>query len=237
MSGDFGEDISKYPLRKYADNNVISMSKAGNNFYYLQDEVGSPMYMTGTDGIAVSAYAFDDFGRNIDPFTGKQKKHAYTTNGNIIQPFAFTGYQEDEVSGLKFAQARYYSADNGRFQSEDKVKGFIDSPVSLNHYGYCWGNPLGFVDRDGNILEWVANAADKIGKAGSAFINEHKTGVGIFLNAVGVVGGAVVTCAATAALGPVIGPAIGGAVSGAIMNVGTQISQKGTDINWGGSCN
>ena len=45
--------------------------------------------MTGTDGTAVSAYAFDDFGRNIDPFTGKQKKHAYTTNGNFIQPFAF----------------------------------------------------------------------------------------------------------------------------------------------------
>lgn len=89
MSGDFGENISKSPLRKYADNNVFSMFKSGNNFYYLQDEVGSPVYMTGTDGTAVSAYAFDDFGRNIDPFTGKQKKHAYTTNGNIIQPFAF----------------------------------------------------------------------------------------------------------------------------------------------------
>ena len=37
------------------DNNVISMSKSGNNFYYLQDELGSPMYMTGTDGVAVSS--------------------------------------------------------------------------------------------------------------------------------------------------------------------------------------
>ena len=44
------------------DNNVVSMSKAGNNYYYLQDELGSPMYMTGTDGAAVSSYAFDDFG-------------------------------------------------------------------------------------------------------------------------------------------------------------------------------
>ena len=153
------------------DNNVISMSKSGNNFYYLQDELGSPMYMTGTDGVAVSAYAFDDFGRNINPFTGKVRnsrnnsasKHAYTTNGNIIQPFAFTGYQEDEVSGLKFAQARYYSADNGRFQSEDNVKGFIDSPFTINHYGYCWGNPVGMVDRNGNFGEFIANALDKAG--------------------------------------------------------------------------
>ena len=82
------------------DKNVISMSKAGSSYYYLQDELGSPMYMTGTDGAAVSLYAFDDFGRSIDPFTGKIKeagnkqhtKHAYTTEGNIIQPFAFTGY-------------------------------------------------------------------------------------------------------------------------------------------------
>ena len=72
-------------------NNVVSMSKSGNN-YYLQDELGSPMYLTGTDGVAVSSYAFYDFGRNIDPRTGKQRKHDYTTNGNIIQPFASTGY-------------------------------------------------------------------------------------------------------------------------------------------------
>ena len=28
------------------DNNVVSMSKSGNTYYYLQDELGSPMYMT-----------------------------------------------------------------------------------------------------------------------------------------------------------------------------------------------
>ena len=137
------------------DDNVISMSKAGNNFYYLQDEVGSPMYMTGTDGTAVSAYAFDDFGRNIDPFTGKQKKHAYTTNGNIIQPFAFTGYQEDEISGLKFAQARFYNAENGRFISEDQIRGYIDLPETQNVYSYCWNDPIHYVDLNGkNPIQW-----------------------------------------------------------------------------------
>ncbi|MEE3470493.1 MAG: RHS repeat-associated core domain-containing protein, partial [Butyrivibrio hungatei] len=118
---------------------------------------------TGTDGFAVSSYAFDDFGRNIDPFTGKVRnsrnqnasKHAYTTNGNIIQPFAFTGYQEDEVSGLKFAQARFYSADNGRFVGEDQIRGFADSPFTLNYYGYCWGNPIVLIDLDGNMPNWL----------------------------------------------------------------------------------
>ncbi len=66
------------------DNNVVSMSKSGNNYYYLQDELGSPMYLTGTDGVAVSSYAFDDFGRNIDPRTGKQRKHDLIPEENKI---------------------------------------------------------------------------------------------------------------------------------------------------------
>ena len=146
------------------DKNVISMSKAGNSYYYLQDELGSPMYMTGTDGVAVSSYAFDDFGRGIDPFTGRIKdyknqysngiehlgnKHAYTKEGNIIQPFAFTGYQEDEVSGLMFAQARHYNSENGRFVGEDQIRGFINAPNTQNHYTYCWDNPISLVDRNG----------------------------------------------------------------------------------------
>ena len=148
------------------DKNVISMSKAENTYYYLQDELGSPMYMTGTDGAAVSSYAFDDFGRGIDPFTGKIKessnkhtngildagnKYAYSKDGNIIQPFAFTGYQEDEVSGLMFAQARYYNADNGRFASEDQARGFILVPDSQNHYIYCLCDPISLYDLNGKM--------------------------------------------------------------------------------------
>ena len=120
--------------------------------------------MTGTDGAAVSSYAFDDFGRGIDPFTGRLKeagpKHAYTKEGNIIQPFAFTGYQEDEVSGLMFAQARHYDASSGRFQSEDRVKGFKNAPYTLNHYGYCFGNPVGFSDKNGKWPGWMEDAWD-----------------------------------------------------------------------------
>ena len=203
------------------DNNVISMSKQGNNFYYLQDELGSPMYMTGTDGVAVSTYAFDDFGRNIDPFTGKIKennKHGYTKQGNIIQPFAFTGYQEDAVSGLKFAQARYYSADNGRFQSEDNVRGFIDSPFTLNHYGYCWGNPVGLADLDGNLPKWMTNAADKVkavAKEAGEFVVEHKEEILGAAVTVAAVGLTVATCGAGAGVVALAGAA-GGAIIGGV---------------------
>lgn len=54
------------------DSNVVSMSKAGNDYFYMLDELGTGMYLTGTGGIAKSTYAYDEFGRNINPFTGKK---------------------------------------------------------------------------------------------------------------------------------------------------------------------
>ncbi len=69
--------------------------------------------------------------------------------GNIIQPFAFTGYQEDEVSGLKFAQARYYNSAIGRFVGEDQVRGNIENPETQNHYLYCRNDPEVYIDKNG----------------------------------------------------------------------------------------
>lgn len=73
------------------------MSKAGNDYFYMLDELGTGMYLTGTDGIATSTYAYDEFGRNINPFTGKKEKPAYTKQGNIIHPLLFTGYHYNDT--------------------------------------------------------------------------------------------------------------------------------------------
>ncbi|MDC7278415.1 DUF6531 domain-containing protein, partial [Butyrivibrio fibrisolvens] len=141
------------------DSNVVSMSKAGNDYFYMLDELGTGMYLTGTDGVATSTYAYDEFGRNINPFTGQKEKPAYTKKGNIIQPLAFTGYQHDEITGSYFAQARYYDSNAGRFVSEDKVRGFVGSPNTINHYLYCWNSPVDKEDLDGNFATIVIGAA------------------------------------------------------------------------------
>ena len=131
------------------DSNVVSMSKSGNDYFYMLDELGTGMYLTGTDGITTSTYAYDEFGRNINPFTGKKEKPAYTKQGNIIQPLAFTGYQHDKMTGSYFAQARYYDAGAGRFVSEDSVRGRINRPDTINHYLYCWNRPTSLRDLNG----------------------------------------------------------------------------------------
>ena len=67
------------------------------------------------------------------------------------QPFGFTGYERDVVSGLYYAQARRYDAETGRFISRDMIKGNISQMQSQNEYAYCLGNPLMYVDRDGRV--------------------------------------------------------------------------------------
>jgi len=66
-----------------------------------------------------------------------------------VQPFGFTGYQRDVVTNTYFAQARKYLPKVGRFGGEDWIKGSIARPFTLNPYGYCWGNPLKWIDLDG----------------------------------------------------------------------------------------
>ncbi|MBQ7469892.1 MAG: RHS repeat protein, partial [Pseudobutyrivibrio sp.] len=131
------------------DSNVVSMSKSGENYFYMLDELGTGMYLTGTDGAALGAFAYDEFGRTVNPKTGKRDGIAYNKNGNIIQPLVFTGYQHDEMTDSYFAQARYYDAEVGRFVSEDKVRGYKAKPDSINHYLYCWNRPANLVDLDG----------------------------------------------------------------------------------------
>ena len=71
------------------------------------------------------------------------------------QPFGYTGYQCDEVSGMYFAQAREYQPSNGKFTAEDVMGGNATLPT-LNQYSYCWNNPMVFADYDGKYPDYTA---------------------------------------------------------------------------------
>ena len=64
-----------------------------------------------------------------------------TAKNNIPNPF--TGYQSDSISGLNYAQARYYNPAIGRFTAEDTVRD------GLNWYQSFNANPLRFKDKNG----------------------------------------------------------------------------------------
>ncbi len=72
---------------------------------------------------------------------------------------------------------RFYDANTGRFQSEDNVKGFIESPFKLNHYGYCWGNPVGLVDNERRQgARQLAKYSRKAAKIAEDYVNNSWIG-------------------------------------------------------------
>lgn len=150
------------------DKTAVEMATDKISGFYLNDELGSTLYMTGTDGCVAGSYAYDEFGNAIDPFSGRKpgrkEKPGYTRNGNILQPFAFTGYQLDDVTGKYFAQARYYDSETGRFISEDIERGNEYQPDTINHYLYCFNDPVVRIDRDGRLSSSSSSSSSSGGE-------------------------------------------------------------------------
>ncbi len=123
------------------DGNVAGMEEEGRDYFYFQDDLGSPMRLTDEAGRSEEAYGFDEFGNDI--------RTAKDIFQDSMQSFGFTGYQMDSAGGVYFAQARRYDAGAGRFVSEDFLKGHIAVPYTMNHYSYCWnrGNSCRFCCR------------------------------------------------------------------------------------------
>ncbi len=121
------------------DSNLLSVHEDEKNSFLLHDSLGSIVGTTNHKGVLENKYIYDEFGVSDDVLSDRE------------QPFAFAGYQMDEVGGMYYAQARRYNAHLGRFISEDKISGFVIAPFTLNRYGYCWNRPLDFVDLDGRF--------------------------------------------------------------------------------------
>ena len=137
--------------RYFWDGNVAAYEENGERNYYLQDELGSPLRIEDGAGNLRESYGYGAFGEDLYQNQGK------------IQPFGYTGYQRDEVSGTYYAQAREYLAENGRFAGQDLIKGFIENPVSINRYIYCQCNSLNYIDLTGKSREDARNYMEKYG--------------------------------------------------------------------------
>jgi RHS repeat-associated protein len=101
------------------------------------DALGSIVATTDISGNLKSENIYDEYG-NIE-----------IQSGLSANKFGYTGHQMDQESGLIYFQARYYDPTLGMFISQDPYGGSWDTPMSLHHYLYAYGNPTVYVDRDG----------------------------------------------------------------------------------------
>lgn len=131
------EENDAYTQSYIWDNNAAFMTEVSSTHIYLQDELGSTVRLVGRQEKGQMVYGYDEFGQDL-----------YGTQGEV-QPFGYTGYQRDRTANTYFAQAREYMPEIGRFTGEDIIKGTVNHPYTLNCYGYCWENPMKWVDLNG----------------------------------------------------------------------------------------
>ena len=135
----------KETIQSYTwDTNAVFLREEERVSAYLQDELGSPVRLIELRSGRQTLYGYDEFGGDLFGNQGE------------TQPFGYTGYQPNRIAGTSYAQAREYLPWAGRFAGKDLIKGFAELPFTLNEYGYCWNNPIGYVDRDGQLPTAVA---------------------------------------------------------------------------------
>ncbi len=101
----------------------------GGRTYFLTDLLGSTRLLTDTNGNAVQRYDYDPYGATT------QSSVSYNN------PYQYTGREHDQ-SGLYYYRARYYTAELGRFVSEDPIK----LVGGVNGYAYVNEDPLIYTD-------------------------------------------------------------------------------------------
>jgi len=115
-----------------------------SSFYFLQDDVCSPVRLGDSLGKVVESYGYGEFG--IDLYDNQSQYHS----------FGYTGYERDTVAGTYYAQAREYQPLTGRFAARDVLKGSVDDLLSMNEYLYCRNAPEDYVDWDGQAAISIA---------------------------------------------------------------------------------
>ncbi|MDE7062632.1 MAG: hypothetical protein K2O73_05225, partial [Lachnospiraceae bacterium] len=133
---DADDRIRQRKQNYYWDGNIVGLTENGTEGYYLQDDLGSVVNLMDKEGKSLEDYAYDEYGVPMQE--------------NDRQPFGYTGYQYDGITGSYFAQAREYSPYTGSFVSKDNDMFLkLGQPESFNQYLYCKANPLIYIDPSG----------------------------------------------------------------------------------------
>ena len=195
----------------------------------LLDELGSPVRYVGNDGSLTESYGYDEFGNPL-------------YEANAAQPFGYTGYRYDEISGNYFAQAREYDPLAGRFVSQDANPGYQEFPITLNRYTYCFNMPMIYVDKSGqwpSIADIGQEIADIWDNVSTSVVEFAKSDTGKIVGGILLIAGATAITIATAGVGAGVMVGAASLTAGIYSGVSNEISDAGSFANGflGGSIN
>jgi RHS repeat-associated protein len=117
--------------------------------YFYNDAAGTPLAATDQNGTLLWMETYAPYGAR---YTNDDTS---TKNG-----LWYTGKPTEDVTGLAYYGARWYSPSIGRFYSTDPARFREDNPLSFNRYAYGNNNSYKFVDPDGRD---AASITDQFG--------------------------------------------------------------------------
>jgi RHS repeat-associated protein len=130
--------------------NPLMMNRAGKNYYYAKDGLGSVTALTDSTGSVIHEYKYSVFGKIVEE-----------TGDSAENPFTYTSREYDKETGNYFYRARYYNPDLGRFISEDPI-GFRSG--DNNFYRYVQNSGINFRDPLGKCVEASGSDPDEVKK-------------------------------------------------------------------------
>jgi RHS repeat-associated protein len=175
LSKTVGASALKYV---YGGDEVINEYNAGNQLQNRYD-IGSNEVVRAELGGEGSRHYFSD---GLSSITALAQQNTTTTSsltatyeydawGNYFNTagvsnnsIGYTGQRVDGETGLMPLGngERYYSPSVGSFIQQDSFTGMTMMPKSLNRYAYAEGNPLRFIDRNGNQGKEPTNDPDAL---------------------------------------------------------------------------
>ena len=137
---------------------AFKISADGALTCYHADAQANIIALSGTNGALLAQYAFTPYGRLLG---------ISNLQSQISNPYTFVGSQGvmEELPGLYFMRARYYSAEAGVFLSTDPVKN-IGPGWKPTAFNYTSGNPLSQIDPEGEFAHILIGAAIGIAVSG-----------------------------------------------------------------------
>ena len=145
---------------------LLSMEKDGEVWYYLYDGHGSTRLLTNEAGRITDRYSYDAYGSLLEK------------EGDTENEFLYTGEQYNANTGLYYLRARYMNPSTGTFISMDSYQGSIYDPVSLHKYLYANANPVMYTDSSGyatdkNLAETAVAATIAVMLASSVALHNQ----------------------------------------------------------------
>lgn len=137
----------------YRDDQLLAAATPSGVHHFHLDHLGTPRLITNALGRRVAYHAYYPYGQEATSPTLDTERMKFTGHERDLNATTGTNPAADD---LDYMHARFYNPQPGRFLSVDQGKDWNPGiPQSWNLYSYTRGNPLKYVDPDGQAVETV----------------------------------------------------------------------------------